>query len=652
MLRSGSKKRITPETHSPRGGKNADPTKWMFWIYNRRGQSILLTAVGLILGLLCQYWNFPFWISYTFYCISTTIAGYPIVKVGLSELRQGRINTNLLISIAIIGAIFLGDFIEAAFVLFLFSLGNILTIFTFRQTHNAIDGLVDVVPKLATVKREGKEVNVPLETINLGEILIIKPRQYIPLDGIVVAGASAINQSIITGTSISFEKTFGDRVYAGTFNQGGYLEIKVTAIYSNITLNKIINIFDKSQETSTQSEQKLKDFIHLYTPIIILLTFILAFVIPLVLAQPLDKWLYRALVILVIVSPYALLISTSIPRFSAMAAATRKGVLFKGCKELETAANISTIAFEKTGTITQPLPAIEDIYGICGASYSLVLQLAASIEQQCEHPLAKAIIEEAENRELRLLIPHKTVILPGKGVEALIGESAYFVGNRRLFLENQISLPAEAESLIDKIESQGRSPTLVGNKKELLGIIATSDGIKLEATEAVRLLKRSGLQKIVMLTSDTQAMAYRIAKQINVTDYKAELLPRDKLKAIQELKSNGKSHGIVGMIGDAINDAATLAEADISFGMSDIDIALETTDVILLDNDLRKIAYAIDLSHQTESVIRQNILFSFLIKVLFLLLATFGFIGLAGAVLVDIGSSLLVTGNGMRLYNR
>jgi Zn2+/Cd2+-exporting ATPase len=648
MLRSSGQKTIITQTDTSRGIKNADPTKWMFWIYNRRGQSIVFTGVGLILGLLCQYLNFAQWISYAFYCISTIIAGYPIVKAGLSELRQGRTDTNLLISIVIIGAVLLRDFFAAGFVVFLFSLGNILPILSFRQTHNAIDGLMDLIPKVATVKREGKEVNVAVETINTGEIIIIKPGQYIPLDGIVIAGASAINQSVITGTSIPFEKAFGDRVYAGTLNQGGYLEIKVIAILNKITLTKIIKIFEKSQETSTQFEQRLKRFINFYTPIILLLTFILAFLIPLLLQQPFDKWLYKALVILLIASPYVLLISTPIPRISAMAAAISKGVLFKSCQELETVGNISTIAFDKTGIIAQGLPIIQDIYGLGGTSYSLVLQLAASIEQQCHHPLAKAIIEEAENRQVRLLTPQKSIILPGQGVEALIGNSLYYVGNRRLFLEKQISLSTEAEALLHKIESQGRSPILVGNQKELFGIIATSDGIKLEATEAVRLLKRTGLQQIVMLTGDTQAIAQQIAKQINVTDYKAELLPTDKLKAIQKLQSNG----IVGVVGDAINDAPTLAAANISFGMTDIDIALETSDVILLDNDLRKIAYALDLSHQTKSVIRQNILFSFIIQVIFLLLGAFGFIGLASAVLVDIGSSLLVTGNGMRLYHR
>ncbi|MCC5624116.1 cation-translocating P-type ATPase, partial [Nostoc sp. CHAB 5715] len=342
----------------------------------------------------------------------------------------------------------------------------------------------------------------------------------------------------------------------------------------------------------------------------------------------------------------ALVISTPVSIVSAIGAATRKGVLFKGGNALETAGRLTTFAFDKTGTITQGLPVVQKVYDLGKVSANMVLLIAASVEQQSEHPLSKAIVAKAHDQGMELETPINFTALPGKGIQANFKEQLYFIGNQRLFLDQGIRLSGEAEYLLASIEQLGQIPVLVGTNEGLLGAIALSDGIRLEATEALRQLKRVGLKRLVMLTGDRTAVAKQIAQQVGITEYRAELLPKDKLEEIQLLRQTG----VVGMVGDGINDAPALAAADISFAVGGIDIALETADVVIVGSDLRRLAYAVELSRRTVSVIQQNVVFSLVTKGLFLLLGTFGFVGLAVAVLADTGTSLLVTANGMRLF--
>lgn len=623
-----------------------DSTNWKFWLTNRRGQSVILTGIGLGLGLLAQYLGLPIWIARAFYSVGIVIAGYPIAKAGLFELRLRRADMNLLMTISVIGAVILGDWFEAALVLFLFSFGTTLQIFTFGRTRHAISALMDLTPPTATVRRGNQEVTVPVESVQVGEILTIRPGGRIALDGVVVSGASTIDQSSITGESIPEDKQKGDTVFAGTVNQSGFLEVKVTHTANDTTVAKIIHLVEQAQESRAPSQQWVDRFAERYTPIVIFMAIAIAVIPPLAFAQPGDVWFYRALVMLVIACPCALVISTPVSIVSAIGAATRQGVLFKGGNALETAGRLTTLAFDKTGTITQGLPVVQQIYNFGAANANMVLQIAASLEQHSEHPLAKAIVTKADELGMELAIPIKFTALPGKGIQANLGKILYLVGNRRLFSEQDIPLSGEAESLLTKIEQQGQIPVLVGTKQELLGAIALSDGIRLEATEALRQLKRMGLNRLVMLSGDRTPVAQQIAQQVGITEYRAELLPQDKLQEIQQLRQTG----VVGMVGDGINDTPALAAADISFAVGGIDIALETADVVIVGSDLRRLAYAVDLSRRTVSVIQQNVIFSLVTKALFLLLGTFGFVGLAIAVLADTGTSLLVTANGMRLF--
>ncbi|MBD2207344.1 cadmium-translocating P-type ATPase [Calothrix sp. FACHB-1219] len=623
-----------------------DPASWKFWINNRRGQSVILAGLGLVLGLLTQHLALSVWIARAFYGIGIVIAGYPIARAGLFELRLRRADMNLLMTISVIGAVILGDWFEATLVLFLFSLGTTLQVFTFGRTRNAISALMDLTPPTATVKRGNKEVTVPVESIQVGEILTLRPGGRVALDGIVISGSSAIDQSPITGESIPEDKAPGDTVFAGTLNQSGFLEVKVTHTVSDTTVSKIIHLVESAQGSRAPSQQWVDRFAEIYTPIVILIAIAIALIPPLAFAQPFNVWVYRALVMLVIACPCALVISTPVSIVSAIGAATRKGVLFKGGNALETAGRLTTFAFDKTGTITQGLPIVQKVYDLGKVSANMVLQIAASVEQQSEHPLSKAIVAKAHEQGMELEAPINFTALPGKGIQANFREQLYFIGNQRLFLDQGIRLSGEAESLLASIEQLGQIPVLIGTNEGLLGAIALSDGIRLEATEALRQLRRVGLKRLVMLTGDRTAVAKQIAQQVGITEYRAELLPEDKLEEIQLLRQKG----VVGMVGDGINDAPALAAADISFAVGGIDIALETADVVIVGSDLRRLAYAVELSRRTVSVIQQNVVFSLVTKGLFLLLGTFGFVGLAVAVLADTGTSLLVTANGMRLF--
>ncbi|MEH1994743.1 heavy metal translocating P-type ATPase [Nostoc sp.] len=623
-----------------------DPASWKFWINNRRGQSVILAGLGLVLGLLTQHLALPIWIARAFYGIGIVIAGYPIARAGLFELRLRRADMNLLMTISVIGAVILGDWFEATLVLFLFSLGTTLQVFTFGRTRNAISALMDLTPPTATVKRGNKEVTVPVESIQVGEILTLRPGGRVALDGIVISGSSAIDQSPITGESIPEDKAPGDTVFAGTLNQSGFLEVQVTHTVSDTTVSKIIHLVESAQGSRAPSQQWVDRFALVYTPIVILIAIAIALIPPLAFAQPFNVWVYRALVMLVIACPCALVISTPVSIVSAIGAATRQGVLFKGGNALETAGRLTTLAFDKTGTITQGLPVVQKVYDLGTVSANMVLQIAATLEQQSEHPLSKAIVTKAHEQGMELETPVNFTALPGKGIQANFGDLVYFVGNQRLFLDQGIRLSGEAESLLAEIEQLGQIPVLIGTNEGLLGAIALSDGIRLEATEALRQLRRVGLKRLVMLTGDRTAVAKQIAQQVGITEYRAELLPEDKLEEIQLLRQKG----VVGMVGDGINDAPALAAADISFAVGGIDIALETADVVIVGSDLRRLAYAVELSRRTVSVIQQNVVFSLVTKGLFLLLGTFGFVGLAVAVLADTGTSLLVTANGMRLF--
>jgi len=638
-----SQSQPTPSQHSPK----SDLTGWQFWLLTRRGQTVLFSGIGLVLGLIAEGLLSLSWIAQGFYIVSLLVAFLPVARAAWIALKLRRADMNLLMTLAAIGAAILNFWFQGALVMFLFALGTTLQTFTLGRTRNAIRDLMDLTPPTATLKRNGQEVSVPVEEIQVGEMLTIRPGQRIALDGIVVSGMSAVDQSPITGESVPEDKEKGDRIFAGTLNQTGFLEVQVTHSAKDTTVSRIIHLVEEAQESRAPIQQWVDRFSAIYTPIVLTVAAGIALIPPLVLAQPFNVWFYKALVLLVISCPCALVIATPVSLVSAIGAATRNGVLFKGGNALETAGRLTTLAFDKTGTITQGMPVVQQVYNLGEMKASTVLLIAASLEQQSEHPLAKAIVTAAKAKGMELDTPETFTAIPGKGIWAKFGQSVYGVGNRRLFAEQDIPLSAAAESWVAEIESFGHTPVLVGTRQGLIGAIALADGLRLESIEAVRLLKRIGLKRLVMLTGDRIPVASEIAQQVGMDDYQAELLPEDKLEAIYNLRHKGT----VGMVGDGINDTPALAAADVSFAVGNIDVALEAADVVLVSNDLRRLAYAIQLSRRTLKVIQQSIVIALVLNGTFILLGTLGVIGLPMAVLEDMGSSLLVTLNAMRLFN-
>lgn len=634
----------SPENLPPR---IVNPVGWQFWLKTRRGQIVLLSSVGLLLGAIAERLLFLPIAAQGFYAISLVVALTPIVRAAWIALKLRRADMNLLMTLAAIGAAVLGQWFQGALVIVLFALGTTLQTFALSRTRNAIRELMDLTPARATVQRNSQEVAVPVEAIQMGEVLTIRPGQRIALDGVVRFGESAIDQSPITGESLPEHKAVGDAVFAGTLNQTGFLEVEVTHTAQDTTVVRIIHLVEEAQESRAPIQQWVDRFSAIYTPIVLTLAVGMTLIPPLLFAQSFQPWFYKALVLLVIACPCALVIATPVSLISAIGAATRQGVLFKGGNALETAGRLKTIAFDKTGTITQGLPVVQQVHSLGAMSDTMILMIAASLEQRSEHPIAKAIAAHATAQGLELAIPESFTAVPGKGIWATFGTAVYLVGNRRLFEDQGIELSDDAQLRLQEIESQGQTPVLVGTQQGLVGAIAVADGIRLEAAEAVRLLKRMGINCMVMLTGDRAPVARQIAQQVGIEEYQAELLPEDKLQAIYRLRRSG----VTGMVGDGINDTPALAAADVSFAVGKIDVALEAADVVLVGNDLRRLADAIHLSRRTLSVIQQSITIALILNATFIVLGILGVIGLPIAVFEDMGSSLLVTLNAMRLFN-
>lgn len=627
--------------------QRANLVGWQFWLKTRRGQTMLLSGVGLFLGIVAERLLLLPLVAQTFYAISLLVAVAPIIRAAWIALKLRRADMNLLMTLAAVGAAILGQWFQGALVIFLFAIGTTLQTTALNRTRNAIRDLIDLTPAKATVKRNGQEEAVPVEAIHIGEVLTIRPGQRIALDGIVRVGESAVDQSPITGESLPATKVVGDTVFAGTLNQIGFLEVEVTHTAQDTTVARIIHLVEEAQESRAPIQQWVDRFSAIYTPVVLALAVGITLIPPLLFAQPFQTWFYKALVLLVIACPCALVIATPVSLVSAIGAATRHGVLFKGGNALETTGRLQTLAFDKTGTITQGLPVVQQVHTLGVISEAMILRIAASLEQRSEHPIARAIVAKAEAQGIDLTAPESFTAIPGKGIWATFGPVVYFIGNRRLFEEQGIELTDAAKLLLQNIESQGQTPVLVGIQQGLLGAIAVADGVRLESAEAVHLLKRIGINRMLILTGDRAAIARQVAQQVGIAEYQAELLPEDKLQTIHQLRRSG----IVGMVGDGINDTPALAAADVSFAVGNIDTALETADVVLVGNDLRRLGYAIQLSRRTLSVIQQSIAVALVLNAMFVVLGVFGVIGLPIAVFEDMGSSLLVTLNAMRLFN-
>ncbi len=639
------------------------------WIRHRiiilTAASGCLTALGLLLSLL----GHPSGTTVPMYLAAVVSGGYYIARRGFLAARQLHLDMNFLMTIAVLGAMLIGEWVEAATITFLFALAQVLESRSMDRARNAIRSLMDVAPPQAFVRRDGQEQMLPVEEVRLGDILIVKPGAKVPLDGRVVKGSSTINQAPITGESMPVEKWEGDEVFAGTINQQGALEVEVTHLAADSTLARIIHLVEEAQAQKAPSQRFVDQFAKYYTPAVIAGAVLIAAIPPLFVAQPFYTWFYRALVLLVIACPCALVISTPVTIVSGLAAAARRGVLIKGGRYLEGIGAVQAIAFDKTGTLTRGVPVVTDMI-VCspftvhrsphdpGSAVNRqpstvnreqceILRIAAAIEARSEHHLGKAIVQQA--RELQIQWPEVEEFLAqtGRGAQARIEGQSYFIGNHRFAEEVGFCSP-EVETKLADLERAGKTTVILGTDTQAIGIIAIADQMREEVPEVLQSLKMVGVRKLVMLTGDNLGTAEAIAGRLGIDEYWADLLPADKVEQVRQLTSR---YDTVAMVGDGVNDAPALAAASIgiAMGAAGTDQALETADVALMGDELSQLPFAVQLGRRAVQTIKQNISLSLAIKALFLALAIPGYATLWMAVGADMGASLLVVFNGLRL---
>ncbi|MDF2501894.1 MAG: heavy metal translocating P-type ATPase [Anaerosporomusa subterranea] len=507
---------------------------------------------------------------------------------------------------------------------------------------------MELAPPEALVRRDDQEHRLPVEEIIIGDIIIVKPGERIAMDGVIKEGMSAVNQATITGESIPVEKTVGDTVYAGTVNEHGALEIEVTKIAADSTLAKIMHLVEEAQAQKAPSQQFVDVFSKYYTPAV-LIAAVGVMIIPWILFdQPFATWFYKGLVLLVISCPCALVISTPVSIVSSIGNSSRNGVLIKGGAYLEQMGAIQSIAFDKTGTLTYGRPVVTDIIPMDGTTEQDFLTTAASVEKLSDHPLAVAIVEKAKGLTLKPVSNAKALV--GRGAQADVDGKTVYIGNLRLFEEMGLEL-SQYERDMAALQQQGKTVMLMGTKEAIVGMIAVADTLRDNSVNALQALRKAGIKHIAMLTGDNNRVAGTIADKLKLDTVYSELLPEDKVDAVKKLV---RDYGNVAMVGDGVNDAPALAVANvgIAMGVTGSDTALETADVALMSDDLEKLAYVIKLSRKTVAVIKQNISFSILVKIVFVILTFAGYVNLWLAVFADMGSSILVTLNGMRLMRK
>jgi Zn2+/Cd2+-exporting ATPase len=564
-----------------------------------------------------------------------------------SAIRVGALDINVLMIVAAGGAALLGDWAEAATVVFLFGLAQALEARTLDRARNAIRALMDLTPAEALVRDAAGERRLPVEAIAIGAVIVIRPGEKIPLDGQVLAGESAVNQAPVTGESLPADKAPGDEVFAGTINGRGALDVRVTRLRRDTTLARIIHLVERAQAQRAPAQTLVERFARFYTPAVLALAAAVAVIPPLLLHGGWDTWLYRALVLLVVSCPCALVISTPVSIVAALAGAARKGVLIKGGAHLEHTSAVRCVAFDKTGTLTRGTPEVVDLVPLDGADAATVIALAASVEQRSTHPIAQAILDHARAAGITTAPADEVSSLPGKGAEGRVAGDRVLIGNHRLFEEQGLCSPAFHDRLA-AMEAAGRTAVLVARAGRTIGIIGVADRPRETARDAIALLRAQGVSRIVMLTGDSHGTAQAIATELGVDEFRAELLPEDKVAAVEELR---RAHGSVAMVGDGVNDAPALASADvgIAMGVAGSDAALETADVALMADELLRIPYAFRLSRATVRNIRVNLAISIVLKVAFVIAAVGGVATLWMAVLADTGASVIVIANAMRL---
>jgi len=635
---------------------------WAFLLRERRGRRTVAAGVATAVGAILSALALPPWVGILFYAVAIVVGGFDVARSAVASLRTAfTIDMNLLMTIAVVGAAAIGQWSEAAVVIFLFSLGNTMEAYTLDRARDAVRTLVELAPQEAILIHGDHEERVRVEALKVGDLVRVPPGDRIPADGEVVEGSSAVDESPITGEATPVDKAPGDRVYAGTVNGYGALTARVSQPPADSTLARVVRLVEQAQAQRAPSQRFVDRFARVYTPVVIAIAVGVAILPPVLTGAAASPWILRALTLLVISCPCALVISTPVAIVSALGRGAHDGVLIKGGSYLEATGQLNAVAFDKTRTLTLGQPVVTDILPLGGASEREVLALAAALERNSGHPLAQAVVREARHRGIYPAPAADFQVLPGRGARGRVDGSVLTIGTRALLAEC-LAIPPQVEARLVHLEHEGKTVFLLGRCAQagerrgeetppLLGAIAVADRLRPESREAIRALRELGIRHVVMLTGDNLSTASAIAAQAGVDEVRANLLPEEKVGAIEELEAE---YGTVAMVGDGVNDAPALARATvgIAMGAAGAEAALETADIALMGDDLTKVPDTLRLSRRTLGVIRQNIGFSLVVKFLFVALAVAGIATLWSAVFADTGTSLIVTLNGMRLARR
>lgn len=623
-------------------------------------QGVLVAVSGILLGVgLALGWLKigPDWLKTVVFAVSTLSGGMLVFPAAWNALLGKRLDMNVLMTVAVTGAWIIGEQGEAAAVVFLFSLSELLESWAATRARRAVQALLELSPPTAIViGADGTERETAVAEVAIGAEIRIRSGSRVPLDGDVISGNSSVDQAPINGESVPVDKAPGDLVFAGTVNQEGSLTVRVTKAAVDSTLARIIQLVGEAEEQKPPTQRWVDRFAAIYTPAVFIAAILVAVIPPLLMGQAWNPWVYRSLVLLVIACPCALVIATPVSIVSGLTALARRGVLVKGGVYLEAVGKLRALAVDKTGTITQGKPQVVGITATSDLPDDEILRLAASINSHSEHPLATAIVSAARSRNLSFEPAADYQSITGQGARVVIDGHPHFIGNHRMAHEAGVCTP-EIEALLSEIEAKGQSLAILGHAPhegcsgKILGIIAIADTLRPEVTEALRQIHAAGIEKVVMLSGDNQRTASAIAKQAGIDEAIGDLMPDQKVEYIRKLV---EQYTHVGMIGDGVNDAPALAIASVGFAMGAIgsDTAIETADIALMKDDLTKVAETVILGRRALRIIRFNITFALIIKAIFLTLAFLGITGLWLAILADTGATLIVIGNSLRLLKR
>lgn len=611
-------------------------------------------AFGIILFIIAYFigeFNFNYGLitshnlSIVLYVLLVVVVGFDTIKEGIEGIFNLQVKIEFLMTIAVIGAFALNSCAEGALLILLYYISEFLEDLSIDKSKKSISNLVRLSPDTATVLKDGREEEIEVDKLNIGDIVVVKPGDKIPVDGIIKKGSTSVNQASITGESLAVSKNIGDEVFSSTINEEGYIEVEVSKTADNTVFAKIVELIKDSEEKKAHIDIFVDKFAKYYTPIVVVLAILVATIPTLIFAQPFSTWVYRALCLLVISCPCAVAISTPVSMVSAITAGTNNGIIIKGGEYVEELSNIKAIMFDKTGTLTEGKLKIDNIVPTDGKNREDILKIACSIEAKSSHPIAKTFMECADKNKYELYEVDNFKNIPGKGLTGLINNESYYVGNKELFNYNE-----DLKSDINDLKpEEGKTLIIIGNSREILGYITLNDKIRDDTPSTLKYLNENNIETM-MITGDNEKTAKTVSDSIGINKYYANLLPDDKVNIVRDVASEYKN---IAMVGDGVNDAPSLAMSNVGIAMGmGSDVAIETGDIVLLNDNISKLSYLVGLAKKTMNVVKTNISVAVAVKAILAVVAILGFIALWEAITIgDVGLTLVVVANALRLAN-